>query len=36
MTFRLRTQLEKDGELNISEEVDSFRALTKYLDSRER
>lgn len=36
MTFRLRTQLEKDGELSISEDIDSFRALSKYLDSRER
>ena len=32
MTFRLRNQLQQEGEYEIGEGVDSFVALAKYLD----
>ncbi len=36
MTFRLRQQLQRGQEIVIPEEIDSFVALAKYLDSHSR
>ncbi len=36
MTFRLRSQLQQGDKIVIGEEVDSFAALAKYLDTLSR
>ncbi len=33
MTFRLRNQLQRDGEYEIEREIDSFVSLSRYLDA---